>query len=250
MIKYGLKLWTSNSNLFRKVFFAYRKNFFDFIELYHDANKKVDFEKVKILSKIPTFIHNTHDSGFHEFKIGNKQLAIWKKTKQLADSFKSPYIIVHPGKSLDFDEFKKNFKRINDLRILIENMSGLDVYGDLTLGYNLSQLEKIRKISKVCFDLEKAVKSACYQKIDYKEFIVDSIKSLKPFYFHISGGDKNTTQDEHKNLWEANFDLKWMKNELLKISKDKDIFLVFEVPKNKNNLNNDFRNIEYFKGIN
>lgn len=250
MIKYGLKIWTSDEHLFEEASIAYREKLFDFIELCHNASEKIDFGKIKVLNGVPVRIHNTHNFGFHEFEIGVEQLDIWKKTKKLADYFESSYIIVHSGNSLDFDEFKKNFKKINDSRILIENMAGLDVQGNLTFGYDLSQLKKIMEISKICFDLEKAVKSACYQKIDYKEFVIDCMKILKPTYFHISGGDKNTAKDEHKNLWETNFDLKWIKNELLKISKNKDISLVFEVPKNKNDLKNDFENIQYFKKIN
>ncbi|MCX6762606.1 MAG: hypothetical protein NT093_02370 [Candidatus Moranbacteria bacterium] len=250
MIKYGLKIWTSNKHLFREAVFAHQKKLFDFIELYHNANEEVDFDDLQVLKEIPVVVHNTHDSGFHEFKIEKKQLAIWEKTKQLADFFGSPYIIVHSGKFSSFDEFQKNLKKIDDSRILVENMAGLDIHGELTFGYDLLQLEKIKEIKEVCFDLEKAIKSACYQGIDYKKFITDSIKNLKPSYFHISGGDKDTVKDEHKNLWETNFDLRWIKDKLLKTSKDKDNLLVFEVPKNKDDLKNDIENMEYFKKIN
>jgi hypothetical protein len=248
-IKYGLKLWTSNGNLFREAVIGYQNNFFDFIELYHNNQEEIDLDELKFLKKIPVIIHNVHDSGFHEFKIENRQLNIWNKTKRLADYFESPYIIVHPGKSSSFREFQANLKKIDDLRILVENMAGHDIRGDLTFGYDLSQLEKIRRMKEICFDLEKAIKSAYYQQIDYKDFIRDCLKQLEPSYFHISGGDKNSPEDEHKDLWDANFDLKWIKDELSKISKDKDVFLVFEIPKNKNDLKNDIENIEYFKKI-
>jgi len=78
-------------------------------------------------------------------------------------------------------------------------------------------------------------------------FINQCLDELRPLYFHISGGDLNSRKDEHLNLREANFDLKWMKSNLGDIAKKRDIFLVFEVPKNKGNLKNDMDNIKYFQ---
>jgi hypothetical protein len=51
------------------------------------------------------------------------------------------------------------------------------------------------------------------------------------------------------NLQEANFDLRWIKDQLEDISRKKDVFLVFEVPKNENDLKNDVENIKYFKKL-
>lgn len=249
MIKYGIKLWTNNSRLFPNAADGYKNNFFDFVELYHNADEIIDFDELEILKRIPIIVHNTNNLGFHEFEIRAKQLDIWEKTKKLADYFGSSYIVVHPGGLSSFNEFQKNLEKIDDPRILIENMAGLDLNGNLTFGYDLLQLEKIKQLKEICFDFEKAVKAACYQEIDYKEFVADSLKNLKPFYFHISGGNKESCQDEHGNLWESNFDLKWIKKILLKISHKKDVFLVFETPKGKDGMKNDIKNIKYFKEI-
>ncbi len=211
MIKYGLKLWSSNINLLEEAVFLYRKKYVDFIELYHDADKKVNFNSFGLLKKIPINIHAYHNKGFHEFRLGKNELEIWKITKQMADFFKSQFVIVHAGKASGIKNFVDNLKKIDDPRILIENMSGLDIYGKPTFGYNLKELKKIKKIKNICFDLEKAVKSACYQKISYKKFISQCLQELKPLYFHISGGDVNNLHDEHLNLYDANFDLKWIK---------------------------------------
>lgn len=247
MIKYGLKLWSSNEHLFKEAFCLFRQGNFDFVELYHNGQTELDFEKLKLLKGVPVAIHNTNNCGFHEFEIEKEQLEIWENTKRLADFFESAHIVVHPGTAKNLEEFKRNLAKINDKRILIENMAGLDIYGKKTFGYNLNELREIQKEKEICFDLEKAVKSACYQRIDYKKFISDCLEKLEPFYFHISGGDKNTTRDEHRNLQEANFDLKWIKGKLEIIAKEKDVFFVFEVPKNENDLINDVENSEYFR---
>jgi hypothetical protein len=249
MIKYGLKLWTSNEHLFGEALCLFQKGDFDFIELYHNANKGIDLNRLRIIKKIPVMVHNTNDCGFHEFEIGEKQLEIWEKTKKLADFFKSEHVVVHPGTAKNFETFKRNLDKIDDPRIIIENMPGLDIYNQKTFGYDLKELKQIKKIKEICFDFEKAVKSACYQKIDYREFISQCLDKLRPLYFHISGGDLNSRKDEHLNLREANFDLKWIKSNLRDIAKKRDIFLVFEVPKNKGDLENDVDNIDYFREI-
>lgn len=249
MIKCGLKLWTNDNDLFEEAVSLFEKEQFDFLELYHNANEEFDFGDTEKLKKIPTTIHAFHQEGFHGFKFNSKELEIWDNTKQLADYFDSERIIVHAGKARNIDDFRSNLFKINDPRILIENMAGLDVYENLTFGYKLDDLKKIKENKEICFDLEKAIKSACYQGINYKEFIQKCLKELNPTYFHISGGDFKSAKDEHLNLQQATFDLKWIKNSLEDISKKEDIFLVFEVPKNESDLKNDMENMDYFRNL-
>jgi len=249
MIKYGLKLWTSNEIYFQEAIKLYQKQQIDFIELYNNPDKIHDYKKaLNSLRNILISIHNANNHGFHEFIIKEKQLKIWKKTIRLANFFNSPYIIVHPGQNHTFKSFKENLKKINDERILIENMSGLDIFKQAMYGQKLSELTQISKVRSICFDFEKAIKAARYQNIDYKKFIKNCLKKLNPLYFHISGGDKNNPVDEHKNLWESNFDLRWIKKILTKFSQDKNLFLVFETPK-RNGLKNDIKNIDYFRNL-
>ena len=249
MIKYGLKLWTNNKSLFREAIDLYKRRKFDFIELYNNPSYAHDYKALSVLKDILITIHNTNDQGFHEFIIKKKQLRIWAKTIKLADFFNSPHIIVHPGQNHTFKTFKQNLKKINDERILIENMSGLDIFNQVMYGQKLNELKQINRVKDICFDFEKAIKSACCQNIDYKKFIKECIAKLTPFYFHISGSDKNNPTDEHKNLWESNFDFKWIKGVLNKLSTKKDIFLVFETPRTVNSLKNDIQNIDYFRDL-
>lgn len=250
MIKCGIKLWTNNNHLFKEAVSNFKEKAFDFIEIYHNAGEKIDFEKLEFLKGIPIIIHAPSSRDFHEFNFGKKQLAIWETTKKLADYFQSPRIIVHAGRAGNFNNkhnFSDNFKKIDDRRIIIENMAGVGKGGNKTFGSNLDELIEIRKNKEICFDFEKAVKSACHQSIGYKKFISDCLGILQPRYFHISGGDMNSSHDEHLNLWDANYDLKWIKKKLIDISQVKDVDLLFETPKNKNSTNNDLENLSYFK---
>lgn len=248
MIKYGLKLWSGNSNLFSEAAALYVGRKIDCIELYNDPDAPLDFEALSLISRVPVMIHNSHSHGWHQFNLQKEQLEIWRRTLSLADYFKSRYIVVHPGQAPNLESFKKNYKKIDDPRIVLENMAGLDIYGENMYASGLAELAELRKIRPICFDFEKAVKSACFQKIRYQDFITAALEKLGPVYFHISGGDKNSPMDEHRDLWEANFDVAWIRKQLENSARGQDVILVFETPKVGGTLDNDLKNIAYFKG--
>lgn len=245
MIKYGIKLWSNNEEYFKEAVIFYREKKIDFLELKNNYPHKLDYGKLKILREIPIFIHTFEKEGFNKFVLDKKDIKNWNSTIQLANFFDSKFIIVHPGVDYGFNSFLENLKKIDDYRILIENMPGLDLDNQIMYGQTVKQLKKIRKI---CFDFEKAIKAANYQNIDYKKFIENCLTMLKPFYFHISGCDINTPYDQHLNLWESNIDLKYIKKKLDKLSSIRKNWICFETPK-KNSLDNDIKNIEYFKRI-
>ncbi len=249
MIRNGLKLWTNNEDRFGQAVKIYRENIIDFIEIYFNDFQPVNYSALKILRGIPVNIHAPDNKGFENFRMGNSEISVWKEIKKIAGFFDSKNIIVHPGREHSFESFKLNLDKIDDSRILIENMPGLDTLGQPMYSQTLEELIKIKKYKNICFDFEKAIKSARYQQIDYKKFISECLEKLNPFYFHISGGDKNDPRDEHKDLWNTNFDIGWIKRKLLDIPDNKDIFLVFETPKNGENLENDIKNTEYFKNL-
>ncbi len=248
MILYGLKIWTNNIDWFKTAASLYAEKKIDFIELYN--NPEVDFaeEHLSTLLGIPISIHNANTKGFHEFLLGPEQLLIWKTTLRLADYFSSKLIVIHPGQKHTFESFLPELKKIDDPRIVVENMPGLDLAGVAVFGQKLSDLKKIKEHTSICFDLEKAVTAANYQGLDYKEYITDCLQALKPRYFQISGTDSNQPSENHGNLWESNMDFKWIKNILTKIAEDQHIQLVFEVPK-KDGLQNDLRNMEFFRNL-
>lgn len=247
MIKFGLKLWTSNPAIFfEEAGNLARIKKVDFVELYNNPETDFDFNTFLPIKEISVSIHNTHSHSWHEFNLGEKQLKIWQNTLRLADYFKSQEIVVHLGQAANLKCFKDNLKKIEDPRILLENMAGIDVYGKNVFAQTLKELMRFRKLQPICFDIEKAIKSACWQNIDYKKFINDCIDNLKPRYFHISGGDKNNPIDEHKNLWESNFDFAWLADRFNCLAKAAEIKLVFETPKGKN-LENDLKNMGFFR---
>lgn len=253
MIKYGLKLWSTNENCFHEAIKLYKDGLINFVELYIVPNT-FQRKNLTILKNIPVQIHAPHSShDFNVFKLNKEGINLFKnQVVKVADFLNAKYIILHPGIRNNSETFKKNIAQIYNKRILIENMPRIALDGSSAcFGYSLKQLKFIKKKCglNICLDLTHAIKSAKSQNLNYKNYLKSLISNLNPYYFHISGGDKNNPIDEHKNLWESNFNLKWIKKILNKLSAKRGVFLVFETPKTINGLENDIQNINYFKNL-
>lgn len=246
MIRYGLKLWTANRDLFEEAAHLYKQGAFDFIEMYFHPAKPLDAEGLKILSDIPFGLHAPHE--LDEFIFGEAELDLWRRTQKTADELKAGSIVVHPGyeRSIpDFETFERELSKIDESRILIENMPGMDTLGHHPYAHDLETLKRIRALKPMCFDLEKAVKAATFHGLDYHEYIRSGLSLLAPAYFHISGGDVSEKRAQHNDLWESDFDFAFMKRELEALPYD--VRLVFETPKKGKDLRNDLDNMEHFR---
>ena len=245
-LQYGLKLWSTNQELFPDAAAAHADGTFDFIELFSDSKEVPDYNALQKLKGIPVAIHAAHVGRFHDFLIGDHELDVWKQVLALTDFFASSVIVVHPGRNHTIESFKENLMKIDDPRIYIENMAGLDIDSNPMFGQNIDDLARICELKPICFDFEKAVKAACYQKLDYKEYIEEALQKLAPTYFHISGGNKESSIDEHLDLASSNFDLPWIKQVLE--SREGEKMLVFETPK-RGGIANDIANMDYFRAL-
>lgn len=252
MIKYGLKLWSNNTHLFDEFVLRYKKNEFDFVEIYSNSEFEHNYrelEKLRDLSVLGVHMGHLDKAGFHTFYLTEVQKKPWQMTVELADFLDSPRIIVHPAVEHNWDSFQENLKKIDDPRILIESMPAKSPLDDATriFGTSLEDLKKIKTIKEICLDIIKFIKACKYHNISYKEYIEKALQDLQPQYFHISGGNFDDPVDQHNNIWEGNCDWKWIRENLVRYSDKKDIYLVFETPKVGENLDNDIKNIEYFK---
>lgn len=255
MIKFGLKIWSTNKKeMFGEAFQLFLKKQIDFIELFIVPNSLIPGKSSFLddLKSIPTAIHSFYaEHNFDVFSLDDFEIKIFKEQiVKTADYLNSRFIIVHAGIGELEDEFKKNIKKIKDKRILIENMPKVGINNEKCFGHSFLQLKFINDCGfDICLDLAHAIKSAISLKIDYKEFIKKLVFGFEPFYFHISNGRTDFEKDEHKNLFDGEFDIKWIKETLQDIAKNKDIYLVFETPKRGKGLENDIKNMEYFRSI-
>ena len=235
-----------------------KKGAADFIELYIvpgslDEKDLEIFKSVIVTLHVP---HETHD--FNIFSLTREKINFFNgQVVKTADFLNSPYIVLHAGvdragQVAGETVFKEAVAKIYDKRILVENLAKAAIGGGVCFGHSMQQLRFIKNDCgfDFCFDFAHAAESAAAQGIDYREFIVQTLFEFHPFYFHISGTIlKEPFEDAHLNLSESDLDIKWVKEKLAELAKEKDIWLVFEVPKVGDNLENDIKNINFFRNL-
>ena len=254
MLNYWLKLWSTNENLFNNAIKLVKNWFFDFIELYvipWKFNKDVLEDFVK--NNITISIHVPHWAHwFNPIDINNDCEEIWKDIRLYIELLRPFQVVMHPEIWSEVKVLEKRLNYFNDKRIIIENMPkkssilpNIEFYW-----YSLEQIKEIKQINSwFCFDFAKAKSSALSQWLEIRNFSNNLLDITNPHYFHISGFLDNTEVDEHFDLWDWNSSLmKWMKDKLFDIWKQKDIYIVFECKK-KDWVMNDMKNLEYFKTI-
>ena len=248
MIKCGIKLWSINKDYFEEALELFKRREIDFIELYFVPDS-FKLEELKLLKGAVLAVHSSHDShNFNLFDLdGSKKELFKNKIVETADFLQASFIIVHAGVGNSKEVFKKNIAEIYDQRILIENMPKIGLHDEICFGYSMAQLKFIKNCGfAICLDLQHAFKSAVSQGLNYKNFIGSLIDGFGPSYFHISGGESSNEKDEHLDLFEGDFDSGWAKKVLSRVGEEKEIYVVFEVPK-RERLENDIKNIKYFK---
>ena len=189
MIKYGLKLWSSNTTSWlEESVDLCQRGVFDFVEVYNNIHEPLDYKKLEILKSIsvPT-VHNPHSHGWHDFFLTEEQKPHWKRTVEMADFFGSENIIVHPPRTHDVKTLQENLAKLGDKRIILESMPGLDIdHQVMQCGQTLEDLKEISKQNGICFDLAKSFKASRHQKLDYQEFVTEALKEIKPKYNKIA----------------------------------------------------------------
>jgi len=244
-MRYGIKLWSTNDDLYEEAVKFYKQRKFDYLELTYVPNNA---SRINVLVEegIPVVVHAPTLNQNICFSDGdfNKNKKILKDTLEFADKLNSEGIIIHPsfGKKENFLRFLKGD---HDSEIIIENMPKTGFSNRLAIGYTAEQIKEFLDSGpfNFCLDFAHAIKAAVSQGSDYKKYVKEFIK-LNPLMFHISDGNLDSEKDEHLSLGEGEFDLKFIKN-LIKDSNNK---ITFEVPK-KDGLKNDLKSIDFFKGL-
>jgi len=259
MFKYGIKIWSTNKQWFGEVVYLVKQRRADFVEIYlvPDSFVLSDFEIFK-QNNIQVALHAPHTThNFDVFNLTQSSLDIWKnQVLKTADYLQSQFIVVHPGAGDSKEVFLRESAKIKDPRVLMESMIkigfvGVREGGVMCFGYSKEELLFIHKECgfEICFDVCHSLASSCWQKINPYDFIDECIDLLQPKYFHLAGGNIEDETDKHLDLWEGTFDYKFVKEKLKIMAQAEDIFLSFEVPKKGDGLENDLKNIEYFRSL-
>lgn len=248
----GLKLWSTNQSWFAEAAELFRSKKIDFIELYiaPTTTEQTDFS---ILADVPMTLHAPHENhGFNTSALSSASAQRFHDViAPIANTIKASHIIVHAGVGETESGFVTGVRQVADARIIIENMPKESLQHEICFGHSLEQLHfiHVEQGFPICLDLGHAIKSAHSQGIPYPTFLEDIIRATHPTYFHLSDGDANSPIDDHLTLGAGNFDLIFLKKLILKQAESHETRVVFEVPKNNRDLQQDVENIDYFKNL-
>ena len=242
-IKFGLKLWSTNSKLLNEAKELIENGLFQYIELTLIPNTKIaPFLKTK--TKVPYIIHittekygvNIADKEKEEFNLKTIDNCI-----EWADKLDAKYLILHPGFGL-IGNAMKFLEMIEDKRILIENMPKVGLNNEKMIGYTPEQIKKlIDNKFGLCLDLNHVIKAAVSLRRPYKEFIKEFLRS-NPKMFHISDGKLNNEKDEHLNIGEGDYDFGFL---ISCIKRSNSKYVTLETPRaNSNSLKEDLKNLD------
>lgn len=237
-IKFGLKLWSINTDLIEEAEEILKEENFNYIELTFipgsDIKPFLD-RKVEYILHLPT---GRHGVNIGDFKKIEENLKIIREGLEWADKLNARYAILHPGygELKDVETFLGN---IDDDRILLENMPvyGLD-YEDM-VGSSKKELNQLMDEKfGFCFDLNHAVKAAISLNKNYKEYIKDLLK-LNPKMFHVADGKLDYERDEHLDIGEGEYDWNFLLD-IIKRCNSK--YVTLETP--RENLEDDIKNLK------
>ncbi len=245
-IKFGLKLWSKNYDSVSEAQRLIEEDIFQYIELMVVPDTEISpFQKIKA----PYIIHMSHEdlgTNIADKKKKESSQKIIKQCIEWADKLNADYLVLHPGFGSISDTLEF-LEKINDERILVENMPKIGQNGEKMIGFTPEQIKELMGDKfGFCLDFSHAIKAAISLKKDYKKYIEDFLK-LNPKIFHIYDGNLNNEKDEHLNIKEGEFDFAFLAN---CIRGNNSKLVTLETPRtNLNSLKEDLENMEKLKSI-
>jgi len=204
-MKFGLKLWSINTDLIDQAVHLIDKKVFDYIELFVIPDSEIN----PFLIDIPYIIHIPHE----KFGVNIGDLAVKKYTLQMiiesitwADRLNAKYIILHAGHG-SMQHATDLLRELSDIRLLIENMPKVGLGGEAMIGYSPSQIDELIGDNDMglCLDFGHAVKAAVSLGVDYKEY-VQEFMGFEPKVFHVSDGTLSEERDDHLGIGDGEYD--------------------------------------------
>ena len=205
-MKFGLKLWSINTDLIDQAVHLINVKIFDYIELMVIPDSEIK----PFLIDVPYIIHIPHE----KFGVNIGDPAAKEYTMQIinesitwADQLNAKYLILHAGHG-SMQHATDLLREVSDSRLLIENMPKVGLDGEAMIGYSPEQIKELIGDSNMgfCLDFGHAVKAAVSLGLDdYKEY-VKGFMGLEPRMFHVSDGTLSEEKDEHLGIGEGEYD--------------------------------------------
>ena len=242
-MKFGLKLWSTNTDLINQAVHLIDEKVFDYIELM----VMPDSEIKPFLLDIPYIIHIPHEKfGVNIGDPAVKEYTLQKINESInwADRLNAKHLILHAGHG-SIQHARDLLREVSDSRLLIENMPKVGLGGEAMIGYSPEQIEELIGDGDMglCLDFGHAVKAAVSLGVDYKEY-VEGFMGLEPRVFHVSDGTLSGERDEHLGIGEGEYDLGFLMG---CIEKNNSALVTLETPRIRKSLNEDMENLYILK---
>lgn len=245
--QFGLKLWSTNTQLLEPAAALVRQGRFQYIELsIVPGTESAPFQSYDL----PYCIHITTD--LHGVNIASRDSRAGSM-KQIAecigwaDRLDAHHLILHPGVG-KIEEALRFLRDLDDDRILIENMPRSGIHSEELVGYSPGQVQQLAggKFG-FCLDLNHAVKAAFSLKVPYLSLIREFLE-LRPAMFHISDGHSTNGIDEHLPIGAGDYNML----ALLRCVRDAgELPITLETPRvDLSSLSEDLVNLEAIKHFN
>ena len=204
-MKFGLKLWSINTDMIDQAVNLIEEGVFDYIELFVIPESEIK----PFLIDLPYIIHIPHDKfGVNIGDLAVKECTLQKISESInwADRLNAKHLILHAGYG-SMKSATDLLREVSDSRLLIENMPKVGLGGEAMIGYSPAQVEELIGDSDMglCLDFGHAVKAAVSLGVDYTEYVQEFMK-LEPNVFHVSDGTLGEERDEHLGIGDGEYD--------------------------------------------
>ena len=208
-LKFGIKLWSINTNLIDQAVHLIDEEVFDYIELMVIPDSEIK----PFLIDIPYIIHIPHEKfGVNIGDPAAKECSLQKINESItwANRLNAKYLILHAGHG-SMKHATDVLREIADDRLLIENVPKVGLNDEPMIGYSPAQIEELIGDGDrgLCLDLNHAAKAAVSLGVDYRGYVQD-FSVFDPKMFHISDGTLDNEKDEHLNIGEGDYDFDYL----------------------------------------
>lgn len=242
-MKFGIKLWSINTNLIDQAINLIDEKVFDYIELMVLPDSEIN----PFLKDIPYIIHIPHEKfGVNIGDPAAKEYTLQKINESIiwADQLNAKHLILHAGYG-SMQHATDLLRGISDSRFLIENMPKVGLGGEGMIGYSPAQFEELIGDNDMglCLDFGHAVKAAVSIGVDYKEYM-NGFMRFEPKVFHMSDGMLSGERDEHLGIGKGGYDIGFLMGY---IEKNNSALVTLETPRIRQSLDEDMENLYILK---
>lgn len=211
MYRYGLKLWSINTNYIKDAINLYERGRYAYIELFIVPGSFDTHIAAWVNLDIPFILHAPHSmKGLNPARreLESRNLKLAGETFRFADKLAAEIVIFHPGVEGMLEETVRQMKLMADDRIVVENKPHFGIGNIICNGTSPDEISLVMNEAGVgfCLDIGHAICAANARKVAPLDYINDFCM-LRPKMYHLSDGSFDGNVDEHLHFGDGDYDL-------------------------------------------